>query len=162
GWKHDVDLKVIQSAIDANEKQKMKMVEKIEKKMGDLENKTITILGLTFKPETDDMREAPSLTIVPELINKGAKIQTFCPEGFKEASWRLKDYEEDIKYCKNEYEAAKESDAIVILTEWHQFRGMDLKKLKKNMKSNYFFDFRNIYSHDGNVSELFEYEGVGI
>ena len=162
GWKNDVDLKVIQAAIDANDKQKMKMVEKIEHKMGDLEGRTITVLGLTFKPETDDMREAPSLTIIPELINKGARIQTFCPEGFKEAQWRLNEYKDDIKYCDDEYIAANGSEAVVILTEWHQFRGMDLKKLKKNMKGNYFFDFRNIYSQDGNITELFKYEGVGV
>ncbi|TYB30587.1 MAG: UDP-glucose/GDP-mannose dehydrogenase family protein, partial [Candidatus Mcinerneyibacterium aminivorans] len=162
GCKHDVDLKVIQAGIEANEKQKMKMVEKIENKMGDLEDRTLTILGLTFKPETDDMREAPSLTIVPELIKKGAKIKTFCPEGFEEAKWRLKDYKKEIDYCENEYQASKNSEAVIILTEWNQFRGLDLEKLKNNMKDNYFFDFRNIYSHDGNIDELFEYEGVGI
>jgi len=162
GKKKGVNLKVINSAIKANKKQKKKMVEKIETKMKNLKDKTITILGLTFKPETDDMREAPSLTIVPELINKGAKIKTFCPEGFKEAKWRLKKYEKDIDYCADEYSAAKNSDAIVILTEWHQFRGMDLEKLKKRMRDNYFFDFRNIYSHDGNIKQLFKYEGVGI
>jgi len=153
---------VVESAIEANEKQKLKMVEKIKSKLGDLKGKTLTILGLTFKPDTDDMRDAPSLLIVPELIKLGAKIQTFCPQGFKEAKWRLKEFENSIVYSKNEYDAAKNSDAIIILTEWNQFRGMDLLQLKELMKDNYFFDFRNIYSLDEEIRNIFDYIGIGI
>ncbi len=153
---------VVESAIEANEKQKMKMVEKIQSKLGDLKGKTLTILGLTFKPDTDDMRDAPSLLIVPELIKRGANIKTFCPQGFKEAKWRLKEYENNIVYSKNEYDAATNSDAIVILTEWNQFRGMDLPKLKKLMSDNFFFDFRNIYASDSEIRNIFDYIGIGI
>ncbi|HDT11992.1 MAG TPA: UDP-glucose/GDP-mannose dehydrogenase family protein, partial [bacterium] len=95
------ELKIIESAIEANEKQKIKMVEKITDSMGDIKGKTIAVLGLTFKPETDDMRDAPSLVIIPELIKKGAEIKTFCPQGFKEAKWRLEKWSNDITYCED-------------------------------------------------------------
>lgn len=160
--KHGEDFLVIQSAIDANEKQKRKMVSKVESMMGDLAGKTISILGLTFKPETDDMRDAPSLVIVPELIKKGAKIKAFCPQGFEEASWRLEEWRDHIEYCRDSYDAAEGTDAVVILTEWNQFRGMDLPRLKSVMTGNFFFDFRNIYSRDPEIRKIFNYTGVGI
>ncbi len=160
--KNDVDLKIITSAIDANETQKQKMVEKIVNSMGTVAGKTISVLGLTFKPETDDMRDAPSLVILNELVKKGAKIRTFCPQGFKEAKWRLADIQDSIEYCGDSYLAVEGSDAVVILTEWNQFRGLNLEKIKDLMKDNYFFDLRNIYSTDSSVRELFKYSGVGV
>ena len=162
GRKNGVDLKVVNAAIEANNTQKIKMVEKIEKAMGDLEGKTISILGLTFKPDTDDMREAPSLTIIPGLIKKGARIRGFCPQGFKESQWRLKEYEKSIDYCKDEYSAASGSDALVILTEWNQFRGMNIDKIRDMMKDRFLFDLRNIYSNDTNIRKLFKYHAVGL
>ncbi len=162
GRKNGVDLKVVNAAIEANNTQKIKMVEKIEKAMGDLEGKTISILGLTFKPDTDDMREAPSLTIIPGLIKKGARIRVFCPQGFKESQWRLKEYEKSIDYCKDEYSAASGSDALVILTEWNQFRGMNIDKIRDMMKDRFLFDLRNIYSNDTNIRKLFKYHAVGL
>ncbi len=156
------ELFVIEAAICANEKQKAKMVEKITDSLGDLTGKTITILGLTFKPDTDDMRDAPSLTIVPELIKRGAVIRAFCPQGNKEALWRFADIKSAITYCLNEYEAAERSDAIVLLTEWNQFCGMNLEKLKTCMTGSYFFDLRNVYATDPEIRELFDYQGVGI
>jgi len=160
---YDEEFYVVQSAIEANEKQKIKMVEKIEKEMGgDISGKTLAVLGLTFKPDTDDMRDAPSLIIIPELIKKGAKIKTFCPQGFEEAKWRLEAYNSDISYCNDSYDAATDSDAIVILTEWNQFRGMDLERLKTLMKDNFLFDLRNIYSRVDQAKEIFNYHGVGV
>ncbi len=159
---HGTEMKVIKSAIDANETQKMKMVEKITSAMGDIKGKTISVLGLTFKPETDDMRDAPSLVIIPELIKKGAVIKTFCPQGFKEAKWRLEKWNGAITYCNDSYETAKESDAVVILTEWNQFRGLDLEKMLSLMKDNYFFDLRNVYAKDNGIRDLFKYQGVGV
>jgi len=156
------ELKVIKAAIEANETQKMKMVEKVTTAMNDLKGKNIGVLGLTFKPETDDMRDAPSLVIIPELIKLGAKIKAFCPQGFKEASWRLKDYENSITYCDDSYQAVKGCDAFIILTEWNQFRGLDLEKIVSNMKDNYFFDLRNVYAKDDTAKELFKYFGVGV
>lgn len=160
--KYDEDFLVIKAAINANEKQKMKMVDKIVGTMKDLKGKTIAILGLTFKPDTDDMRDAPALVIVPELIKKGAHIKTFCPQGFHEAKWRLADDKANIEYCDDSYAACEKADAVVILTEWNQFRGMDLDKIKEMMKDNYFFDLRNVYSRDTKIRELFKYQGVGI
>lgn len=160
--KNDEELFVIDAAIRANEKQKMKMVEKIITTMGDIKGKTIAVLGLTFKPETDDMRDAPSLTIIPELIKQGATIRAFCPQGKKESEWRLAECKKSISYCNDEYDAAESSDAIVILTEWNQFRGMNLERLKTVMKEKYFFDLRNVYAGDERIREMFTYQGVGI
>ena len=159
--KYGEEFKVIDAAIQANEKQKEKMVEKIVSNMGSVENKVITVLGLSFKPETDDMRDAPSIDIIRGLVKNGARIKAYCPEGIKEAKWRLKDIEESIEYCDNEYIAVKDADATVIITEWNQFRGISLSKVKDLMKGNYLFDLRNIYSKSSEVKKIFNYYGVG-
>jgi UDPglucose 6-dehydrogenase len=160
--KEGLELYIVRAAIKANERQKIKMVEKIEKAMGPLKGKTIAILGLTFKPDTDDMREAPSLTIVPELVKKGARIKAFCPKGFKEAKWRLEEWKEKITYSDDEYDAVTDADALVLITEWNQFRGMDLNRVKKLMKDSFFFDLRNVYSRDERARENFQYFPVGL
>ena len=159
--KYGEEFKVIDAAIQANEKQKQKMVEKIISNMGSVENKVITVLGLSFKPETDDMRDAPSIDIIRGLVKNGAKIKAYCPEGIKEAKWRLKDIEENIEYCDNEYIAVKDADATVIITEWNQFRGLNLSKVKDLMNGNYLFDLRNIYSKNLEAKKMFNYYGVG-
>ena len=159
--KYGEEFKVIDAAIQANEKQKQKMVEKIVSNMGSVENKIITVLGLSFKPETDDMRDAPSIDIIRGLVKNGAKIKAYCPEGIKEAKWRLKDIEENIEYCDNEYIAVKDADATVIITEWNQFRGISLSKVKDLMNDNYLFDLRNIYSKNLEAKKMFNYYGVG-
>ena len=159
--KYGEEFKVIDAAIQANEEQKQKMVEKIVSNMGSVENKVITVLGLSFKPETDDMRDAPSIDIIRGLVKNGARIKAYCPEGIKEAKWRLKDIEESIEYCDNEYIAVKDADATVIITEWNQFRGISLSKVKDLMKGNYLFDLRNIYSKSSEVKKIFNYYGVG-
>ena len=159
--KYGEDMYVIKAAIDANEKQKRKMVEKIIDKMEGVEGKHIAILGLSFKPDTDDMRDAPSLDIIRGLVQAGAKIQAYCPEGMKEARWRLEDCESSITYCADEYSATNEVDAVVLMTEWHQFRGMNLDKVKSRMKGNFYFDLRNVYSKDSRVREIFKYYPVG-
>ena len=152
---------VIEAAIEANEKQKKKMVEKILKKMGSVNGKVFGILGLSFKPETDDMRDAPSLDIVKGLVENGATIRAYCPEGMEEAKWRLEDCAKSIKYCSNGYEVAEGVDALVLVTEWNQFRGMDLQKIAKLMKGKHFFDLRNVYWKDSTAKELFDYSCVG-
>ena len=159
--KHGEKLNVVEAAIEANEKQKKRMVEKIVTNMGNVENKTIAILGLSFKPETDDMREAPSLDIIEGLIKNGAKIQAYCPQGMHEAKWRLENFSDNIQYCENEFEAVKDVDATVIVTEWNQFRGMNVKRMKELMKDNYLFDLRNIYVKNPEVRNLFKYFAVG-
>ncbi len=157
-----LELKVIKAGIEANQRQKLYMVEKIENALGDLRGKKIGVLGLSFKPETDDMRDAPSLTIIPELIEKGASIAAFDPESMEEAVWRLKEYEKDIVYCASEYGVMKSAEAVVLITEWNQFRRLDLAKVKDLLAGNYFFDLRNVYIKE-EVEELgLNYVGVGI
>lgn len=159
--KYGEDMYVIKAAIDANEKQKRKMVEKIIDKMEGVEGKHIAILGLSFKPDTDDMREAPSLDIIRGLVQAGAKIQAYCPEGMKEARWRLEDCENSITYCADEYSVVNEADAVVLMTEWNQFRGMNLDKIKARMKGNFYFDLRNVYSRNTHIREEFKYFPIG-
>ncbi len=157
-----LDFKVVDAAIEANNNQKKKMIELIETEMKTVKGKTIGILGLSFKPETDDVREAPALEIIRGLIKKGALIRTFCPKGMEEAKWRLQDLSDSIVYCKDEYETARGVDAITIVTEWNQFRGMDLNIIKERMKDSFFFDLRNVYSRDQQIRKLFKYTGVGV
>lgn len=159
--KYGEDMYVIKAAIDANEKQKRKMVEKIIDKMEGVEGKHIAILGLSFKPDTDDMRDAPSLDIIRGLVEAGAKIQAYCPEGMKEARWRLEDCENSITYCADEYSVVNEADAVVLMTEWNQFRGMNLDKVKARMKGNFYFDLRNVYTRNIHIREEFKYFPIG-
>ena len=159
--KYGEEMYVIKAAIDANEKQKRKMVEKIIDKMEGVEGKHIAILGLSFKPDTDDMRDAPSIDIIRGLVKLGAKIHAYCPEGMKEAKWRLEDCEKSIIYCDDEYSMANDVDGIVLMTEWNQFRGMDMKKIKDRMRDNFYFDLRNIHTKDKIVREIFKYYPVG-
>ena len=137
------------------------MVKKIEKTMKNVKDKTIAILGLAFKPETNDIREAPSMVIIEELYKRGAKIKTFDPQAMEEARGKLKDLK-GIIFCKDEYEAVEGADALVIITEWNQFRRLDFARIKKLMKDNYIFDLRNIYSKEIIEKENgFKYFSVG-
>lgn len=160
--KHGERTLVVEAAIEANEKQKRKMVEKILKNMDGVQDKTVAVLGLSFKPDTDDMRDAPSLHILRGLSAAGIRIQAYCPKGIEESKWRLKDIEESITYCHDEYDAVKRADALVIMTEWNQFRGMDLEKARKLMKDNKLFDLRNVFVKNDNVRILFDYYPVGL
>jgi UDPglucose 6-dehydrogenase len=145
GSEWGVTMSLINSVIKANDVQKLRAFEKIDKAMDNVKGKTIAVLGLAFKPETDDMREAPSITIISELIKNGAKIRTFDPVAMENAqSYAFKGL--DIFYASNEYEAMEGADALVIVTEWNQFRSLDLKLVKSKLKGNHFFDLRNIYS----------------
>ncbi|WDV48254.1 UDP-glucose/GDP-mannose dehydrogenase family protein [Clostridiaceae bacterium M8S5] len=152
---------LIKETIKANEHQKHKMAKRIKREIGNLNGKTIGVLGLTFKPKTDDMRESPAITILNKLSKYDVKFKVYDPQGHKESAMRLQNILDKIKYCENEYDAVTDVDAIVILTEWNEFRTMDLQKIKKIMKGNYFFDFRNIY--DRNIVEKlgFKYYCVG-
>jgi UDPglucose 6-dehydrogenase len=158
---HGVDLSLIRQTIEANEKQKRWMVKKIKEEIGNLNGKTFGILGITFKAETDDMRDAPSLVILQELAKEGAKLNIYDPQGEKEGKWRLEAIKESIRFCENEYDAATEADALVILTDWAQFRTMDLDKIFEIMRWSYFFDFRNMFERDLIESKGFLYFGIG-
>ena len=124
----------------------------------DVSGKNLTILGLTFKPETDDMRESPALTILPELIKKKANIIAYDPKGMDEAK---KIFLNDVQFKDDPYEAIKKSDAVIIMTEWNIFRGMNLKKIKKLMRGNKFIDLKNIYEPSEMKAAGFEYFCVG-
>lgn len=161
GKKYGEEMLVIKAAVEANEKQKRKMVEKITGKMNGVKGKVIGILGLSFKPDTDDMRDAPSIDIIRGLVERGAKIHAYCPEGIKEARWRLADIEKNIIYCADEYSVANDADGIVLITEWNQFRGMNIDKVRDRMRDNFYFDLRNIYAKDTHVREIFKYFPIG-
>lgn len=157
-------MSVIEASIQANEKQKRLVAKRVIDELSqskESKSVVVTVLGLSFKPETDDAREAPALDIIPILIKEGITVKVFCPHGMDETKWRLKEYEEMIIYCNDEYSAAEDSQAIILMTEWNQFRGLDLYKLRSMMKNNYFFDFRNIFAKNGDVRNIFQYRGIG-
>ena len=158
---YDSPVTLIEAVVEANYNQKIKMVDKIQNALGNLNGKVIGILGLTFKPNTNDMREAPSITIIEELTKRGAFIKAYDPEGIEEALSYLANISE-IKYCSNEYEAIDGVNALVILTEWHQFRKLDLKKVKGLLVEPHFFDLRNIYLREEVERESLNYYGVGV
>lgn len=159
--KNNESLKIIEAAIEANKLQKLRMIKKIKDNIKNLNGKTIAVLGLSFKPDTDDMRDAPALDILPALIKECATIKVYCPQGMNEAKWRLDKFKDYITYCDDEYECCNLSDALVIMTEWSKFSNLDLKKIKSLMKDNYLFDLRNIFIEDGFVRSLFKYFPVG-
>ena len=150
--------RIVEAVVEINEDRKKNMADKIISACGDsVAGKTIAILGLTFKPNTDDMRDSPSLTIIPILQEAGAKIQTFDPEGMKEA----KDHLENIAYCDNAYDPMKGADALVILTEWNEFRALDLARAKELLNAPLLIDLRNIYNKDAAKQAGFTYHSIG-
>jgi len=148
--------RIVEAVVAVNDARKKAMGEKIEKALGGAAGKTVAILGLTFKPNTDDMRDAPSLTIVPYLQEKGAIIRAFDPEGGEEAKRRL-----DLDMCADAYDAIKGADCVVILTEWNQFRALDLAKVKSLLRSPIMVDLRNIYRPEILREAGFTYVSVG-
>ena len=148
--------KIIEAVVAVNDARKIEMGAKIEKAFGGVAGKTIAILGLTFKPNTDDMRDAPSLVIVPYLKDKGAKIKAFDPEGMKEAKKHF-----EVEWCNETYETLEGADGLVILTEWNEFRALDLGKVKSLLKQPLLVDLRNIYRPDMMADAGFHYVSVG-
>ena len=156
---HGVSSRIVESVIEVNAAQKARMIKKITSAFGgDVSGKKIAVLGLTFKPDTDDMRDSPALAILPVLLEKGAKIVAYDPKGMDEAKELLA---EGITYVDDPYYAINESDAVVILTEWNAFRGMDLHKIKQSMKDNKFIDLRNIYEPYDMKRLGFDYHCIG-
>ena len=135
------------------------MVKKIRESLGGSEaGKTIAVLGLTFKPETDDMRDSPSLAILPNLIDKGAVINAHDPQGIAEANKLLPD---TINYFDDIYKMVEGVDAIVLMTEWNEYRGLDFDRLKQSMSGNTFVDLRNVYEKSQMTSNGFNYSCIG-
>ena len=156
---HGVSSRIVESVIEVNAAQKARMIKKITSVFGgDVSGKRIAVLGLTFKPDTDDMRDSPAMSILPALLEKGAQIHAYDPKGMDEAKELLP---EGIAYEKGPYEAIEQSDALVILTEWNAFRGMDMKKIKAIMNDNKFIDLRNIYEPDDMKKSGFDYYCIG-
>lgn len=157
GDKYGVETSVVDAVIKANDFQRQAMLPKIENLVGDLNGKQIGVLGLSFKPETDDMRESPATDIIKEMQKRGATVKAFDPVAMDEAKHCLP----DIEYAVDEYDAIKDADALVIITEWNQFRALDMAKVKQLLKSPKIADLRNIYE-PSDMRELgFEYVGVG-
>ena len=155
-------MSLVETTVEANERQKMKMVQKILDAMNELADKTIAILGVTFKPNTDDLRDAPSLVILPELAKRGAKLKVYDPAGRKEGDWRFSHIMDSITWCENAYEALEGTDATIILTEWNEFRNLNFEKFKEIGAGEYFFDLRNIYDKKTMLDKGFKYYGVGV
>ena len=156
---HGTPSRIVESVIEVNAAQRRRMIAKIRKALGGNEaGKVIAVLGLTFKPETDDVREAPSLAILPPLIEKGARIRATDPQGIAEAQMHLPDA---VEYVRDVYETLDGADAVVLLTEWNVYRGLDLEEVKRRMRGNVFVDLRNVYEPGPMRALGFEYECVG-
>ena len=154
---HNCEMEIVQSTIRVNERQRERMIAKIEEMTGDVRGKTIGILGLAFKPNTDDMREASSISIIQRLQARGAQIKAYDPEAMEEA----KNILPDVTYCTGPYEVAEGSHALVLVTEWNQFRLLDLERIKGLLQEPCFIDLRNVYE-PLQMRELgFRYCGVG-
>ncbi len=157
GDKYGVDMSLIRSVIDANEAQKDRMLVKLEKLAGDLMGKTVAVLGLAFKAETDDIRDTPAFNIVEGLLKKGADVQAHDPQAMDNFS----ELYPQIKYCHSEFDALKGADVLVMVTEWNEYRNLNLEKAKSLMAGNIILDTRNLFD-PVQVKELgFIYEGVG-
>ena len=151
------DSMIEDAVIEVNRRQRQAMVPKIEKLVGDLKGKTVAILGLAFKPETDDMREAPAIDIIAGLIERGAAVRAYDPVAMSEAAKVLP----EVSFASDEYEAVTDADALVFVTEWNQFRALDMGRVRDLMRSPRIADLRNIYD-PADMRELgFEYVGVG-
>ena len=151
-------MRIVEAVVDINDARKKRMAGKvIEACGGSLAGKTIAVLGLTFKPNTDDMRDSPSLDIVPALQAAGAQVRAFDPVGIEEAKKLL----DGIEWCKNAYDAMTGADAVAIITEWNEFRALDFARLRKLMKSPLMVDFRNIYNPDEMAEAGIRYTCVG-
>ena len=148
---------IVDAVIEVNRRQRQSMVPKIEKLVGGLEGKIIAILGLAFKPETDDIREAPALDIIRGLMKAGAKVRAYDPVAMIETAQILP----DVNYADDEYSAVTGADALVLVTEWNQFRALDMKRIRDLMKTARVADLRNIYEPDDMRELGFEYVGIG-
>lgn len=165
GIQYKAPLRIVEAAIAANEMQKTKIVEKIHHTLSDLGDPgqlTIGVLGLSFKPETDDIRSAPSYDIIKGLLNLGLTIKVYCPKGMRQAKLNWTELNERILYCDNEAECAYHADALVLVTEWNQFRTLEWSKIKEGMHSPYLFDLRNMFAKDSSITGLFNYYAIGV
>jgi UDPglucose 6-dehydrogenase len=156
---HGVSSRIVESVVEVNASQKARMVAKIREALGGSEaDKIIAVLGLSFKPETDDMRDAPALAILPALADKGAIIRAHDPQAMEEAKPLLPD---SIEYVENIEQAVSGADAVVLVTEWNEYRGIHLAKVKAAMRGDVFVDLRNVYERERMEQHGFQYSCVG-
>jgi UDPglucose 6-dehydrogenase len=149
--------RLVEAVVDVNANRKKRMADKIISAFGGVAGKTVAILGVTFKPNTDDMRDSPSLDIIPALQAAGARVTAFDPEGMQEAEKLLP----GVNWAKGTYEAMAGADGVVILTEWNQFRALDFSRMKATLKRPLLVDLRNIYTPREVADTGFEYHSVG-
>jgi len=156
---HEVSLRIVEAVITANDIRKRAMARRVSAAFGgSLKGKTIAVLGLTFKPMTDDMREAPSIPLITALQDMGALVRAFDPAGIEQAKMVLP----DVTFCDGPYSCADGADGLVIVTEWEQFRALDLPRIKQHMACPVLIDLRNVYSRDEIEGHGFLYVGVGL
>src|SRR5579862_6851250 len=155
---HDVHLRIVEAVLAVNDNRKRAMARKVSSAVGgSLRGKTVAVLGLTFKPDTDDMREAPSIPLVTGLLDMGAKVRAHDPVGMEAARRELP----DIEYCDDPYLCARGADALVVVTEWTQYRAIDLERLKSELAHPVVVDLRNVYRPEDMAAHGFIYESVG-
>jgi UDPglucose 6-dehydrogenase len=155
---HGAPLTIVETVIEANRSRKLAMIDKIiDVCGGSVAGKTIAVLGVTFKPNTDDMRDAPALVILPALIEAGARLKAYDPEGMANARSEI----DGVEWCDDAYSAMAEADALVILTEWNAFRALDLERVKQLMAAPVMIDLRNVYDPESMAKAGFRYVCVG-
>jgi UDPglucose 6-dehydrogenase len=158
GEKAGCPMEIAQAADRANEKQRARMADKIREAVGGhLRGKRVAVLGLSFKPNTNDLRDAPALTIIPILQQEGAEVQAYDPAAMEEARGLLP----GVRFFSNAYEASANADALVLMTEWNQFRNLDLERIKAGLRSPVFVDLRNVYEPEKMAQMGFQYTSVG-
>jgi len=150
---------MIRAAHDINQGLVDRALKKLETGLGGVEGKTVALLGLAFKPNTDDLREAPSLRIVDWLVTHGARLKVFDPIAME--NFQRTEHGASIEYCKNAYDAAEDADALMLVTEWNEFRKLDFTRLKRRVKGRVFIDCRNVYTPDQLGNEGFVYDSFG-
>jgi UDPglucose 6-dehydrogenase len=154
---HGEELRIVKAATDVNARRPDAVVTRMEERFGSMEGRTVAVLGLTFKPNTDDLRESPALRIIERMKKRGATVRAYDPVGLELAAQE----DPDLIPCADEYDAAQGADLLILATEWNQFRNMDLGRLKEVMNAPNVADLRNIYQ-PAEMRELgFEYMGVG-
>ncbi len=151
-------MRIVETVVEVNEARKRQMAERVvEACGGNVSGKTIAVLGLTFKPNTDVMRESPSLVVLPALIGAGARVQAFDPEGMGEAAKLMP----HVNYCDSAYDAMTDADAVLILTEWNEFRALDLARMRQILRQPVIVDLRNIYVPQDMAAAGFAYTSIG-
>jgi UDPglucose 6-dehydrogenase len=158
GQDNDAPLRVVEAVVAVNDARKRAMARKVAQALGgEVRGKTVAVLGLTFKPNTDDMRESPSIPLITALQDMGAKVRVYDPAGMEQAKSLLG----NVAFCQDAYDCAKGASALVIVTEWEQFRALDFNRLKTVMERTVLVDLRNIYQADEVARAGFTYESIG-